>query len=63
MSVNLPATGWIGGDQSEYTSGSSTTIDDTAGVLLVDTAGVSVIDTDVVQTPLPATAWTEDDSV
>lgn len=64
MSVNLPATVWqptLG--NAEYNTGGLAYIVDTTGTFLVDPSGTFIVDTGVTVTPVPATVWTEDDSL
>lgn len=64
MSVGLPATVYRSIDGlSEFSNEGANDVVDTLGNNLVDTAGNQIVDTGVVQTLLPATEWTEDDSV
>lgn len=59
----IPASIWQPtGNNDEFSSGGVYDIADPAGVLLVDTAGVQVVDTGVINTPLDASIWEEDDS-
>jgi hypothetical protein len=71
----VPATEWVADDpvpvsiwqptctEDEFTDGDVYDIADSSGDLLVDTTGDSIVDTGVVQTPLAATDWAEDDSI
>lgn len=63
MSTNVPATIWQGGDGTEYANTGVNNIADTAGELFVDTVGIEVVDTGVTVTPVPASIWSEDDSI
>jgi hypothetical protein len=64
MPVNVPVT--VYRDTSgltEFSSESPNDIVDTLGNDLVDPSGNQIVDTGVIATLIPATAWTEDDSV
>lgn len=64
MSVNLPATQWQATDGlTEFSSGDTLNIVDPSGVFLVDPSGVFIVDTGVLANLIPATTWSEDDSV
>lgn len=63
MPVNEPATIWQSMDGlSEFSSTNLINITDTTGANLTDPSGVIVTDTGVVNTRIPSTIWTEDDS-
>lgn len=47
----------------EYSGTSPVDIIDTTGAFLVDTSSNNVIDTGVTFTNIPATVWTQDDSL
>lgn len=48
---------------SEFNGGDQFYIDDPSDFYLVDTTGAYITDTGVTQTLIPATVWTEDNSV
>lgn len=62
MSTPPPATPWAGGQDQEYTTGSPHTLADAAGLQLADAAGATLVDSGVIETPVPETTWTEDDT-
>lgn len=55
--TNLPTTTWLGGDGSEWSSGTVSTLIDTVTIALVDTVGIAIIDTGNAGTPLADTTW------
>jgi len=64
MAVDVPQTVWR--DQSglsEYGSDGPNYIVDTADFYLVDPSGFYITDTGVTATLIPATEWSEDDSL
>ncbi len=64
MSVDVPVTIWQPTDGlSEFSDGGVYYIDDPSDVLLVDPSAVYIVDTGVVQTFIPSTTWSEDDSL
>lgn len=64
MSINVPATIWQPTQgNSEFSGTDADYIVDIAGLYLVDPSGVFIVDTGVIETPIPATIWTEDDSL
>jgi len=64
MSVDLPVTDWRPSDgNSDFDATGANNIVDTDGNQLVDTVANDIVDTGVTQTYLPATVWSEDDSV
>lgn len=64
MSVNAPATIWQDTQGlTEFSNTSPFNIVDSLGVFLVDPSAVFIVDTGVIATGIPATVWTEDDSI
>jgi hypothetical protein len=64
MSVDVPQTEWRDTNGlTEYSTGGVNNIVDTVGNFLVDPSSNFIVDTGVTATPIPATVWTEDDSV
>lgn len=63
MSVNTPVTIWQATDGlSEFSFTGFVNITDTTGANLTDTTSAIVTDTGVVNTRIPATVWSQDDS-
>lgn len=64
MSVNLPATIWQDpGGLVEFGSDGPFYIVDPSGTFLVDPSTIFIVDTGVTADLIPATVWSEDDSV
>lgn len=64
MSVDVPVTTWQPtSGNGEYSSSTANNIVDTSDDHLIDPSGVFIVDTGVTYNPVPATLWTEDDSV
>lgn len=64
MSVNTPATEWRAtSGLVDYSSEDFSYIVDTTGTFLVDPSGTFIVDTGVIATTIPATVWSEDDSI
>lgn len=64
MAVNVPQTVWQ--DTQGITDFSNTGINnivDTLEVFLVDPSGIFIVDTGVTAISIPATIWSEDDSI
>lgn len=60
--VAPPATTWVGSQEQEYNAGTPFDIADASGNQLVDGSANHVTDNGVVETLLPTTTWTENDS-
>lgn len=64
MATNVPQTVWQPTDgNSDFLGGGVYNIDDASGVFLDDPDGVFIVDTGVLENLIPATVWTEDDSL
>lgn len=62
MATPPPATAWVGSGEQEFVAGTPNNIADHSGVELADGSGVLVVDNGVIETLLPATTWSENDS-
>lgn len=63
MAVDVPVTIYRPGAKGEMTNPGVSEITDTTGVHITDTVGNRLTDTGTLFTPIPATIYTENDSI